>query len=433
MTDLERFLSRRARAMHASAIRRAGDIGLADRDLISLAPGFPDPALFAWDALRDIAEALLTGADGSVLQYGATRGFQPLLDVIPDILSQRGIRATHDSVMITTGSQQALDLSARVLADPGDVVFVELPAYAGAMTAFGNAGAQLVGVRQDADGIDLDDLDALLLRKRVEGRRAAFVYVVPNFQNPSGLLMGLERRRALLQWAARRDVLIVEDDPYGALYFEDAACAEETRPLKADDEDDRVLYLSSFSKTVAPGFRVAWATGAEPLIARLEIAKQSADLCTGGLDQRLVCEMWRRGALASGLPALRKAYQTKRRVMEEALHHALGDLVSWPEPKGGFFLWASLSGVDTDTLFARALQHKVVYVPGSAFFVDHGGADRLRLAFSASSPEQIRNGIGRLAAAVREERDAIESGRVAAGPGSGGEPAGKSGAVRPTG
>jgi 2-aminoadipate transaminase len=193
---------------------------------------------------------------------------------------------------------------------------------------------------------------------------------------------------------------------------------EDTRPLKADDVEDRVLYLSSFSKTVAPGFRVAWVTGAEPLIARMEIAKQSADLCTGGLDQRFVYEMWRRGTLESRLPRLREVYQTKRRVMEDALHHALGDLVSWPEPKGGFFLWASLPGLDTDALFARSLQHKVVYVPGSAFFADHSGVDRLRLAFSASSHEQIRKGISRLAAAVREERGAIESEPAAAGPDS---------------
>src|SRR5262245_1456303 len=244
MIDLERFLSRRGRAMHASAIRQVGDIGLAAADVISLAPGFPDPQLFDWSQFRTIADRLLSGSDGSVLQYGSTRGFQPLLEALPEILMHRGIHASSTEVMITTGSQQALDLCARVLTDPGDVVFVELPAYTGAMTAFGNARAQLVGVRQDAEGIDLSDLDRLWSRQRADGRRTAFVYVVPNFQTPTGLLMSLERRRALLEWAIRRDVLIVEDDPYGALYFEDATSLDETWPIKSCDDEGRVLYLS---------------------------------------------------------------------------------------------------------------------------------------------------------------------------------------------
>jgi 2-aminoadipate transaminase len=412
MIDLEKFLSRRGRAMHASAIRQVGDIGLAHADLISLAPGFPDPQLFAWDEFRAIADRLLSGSDGSILQYGATRGYQPLLDALPEILSHRGIRATNTEVIITTGSQQALDLCARVLTDPGDVVFVELPAYTGAMTAFGNARAQLVGVRQDEQGIDIADLDRLLVGKRADGRRAAIVYVVPNFQNPTGLLMNGSRRSELLAWALRRDVLIVEDDPYGALYFTDLTSRDETRPIKSQDNEGRVLYLSSFSKTVAPGFRVAWIAGPQPLIARLEVAKQSADLCSGTLDQRFVYEVWTSGALEAGLPRLRTAYQTKRSVMEQALRAELGNAATWVPPKGGFFLWATLPGIDTKALFGRALQHKVIYVPGSPFYVDHGGHDRIRLAFSAASPDQIRNGIRRLADALREEREATDPGRA---------------------
>ena len=200
--------------MHASAIRKAGDVGLAARDVISLAPGYPDPSLFAWDEIRDIARSILSGADPTVLQYGATRGYKPLIDALPELLDHRGIMATPDEIIVTTGSQQALDLCARVFLDAGDVALVELPAYTGAMTSFWNAQGHLVGVQQDAAGIDIADLDRVVLRERGAGRRVAFVYVVPNFQNPSGLLMTLARRAELLAWASTRDVLIIEDDPY---------------------------------------------------------------------------------------------------------------------------------------------------------------------------------------------------------------------------
>jgi 2-aminoadipate transaminase len=414
MMDYEAHLSRAARTMHASAIRKAGDIGLASPELISLAPGFPDSDLFAWDELREIAQAILAGTDGSVLQYGPTRGYRPLLEALPEILHGRGIPAVPDETIVTTGSQQALDLCAHVLLDAGDVALVELPAYAGAMTSFWNAQGRLAGVQQDVEGIDLEDLDRIVRRERAAGHRVGFVYVVPNFQNPTGLLMSLPRRRRLLDWAASRDLLIVEDDPYGALYFDDMTTVEETRPIKADDREGRVLYLSSFSKTVAPGLRVGWIAAAAPLIARLEIAKQSADLCTGSLDQRFVYEIWKRGVLERRLPVLRGCYQNKRSVLEQALRQELGDLVSWPEPKGGFFLWAAFrGGIDTDALLQRALEHGVVFVPGSAFYVEPVHIDRARLSFSAPKPEQIQAGVRRLASAVRAEIAALKAGRTA--------------------
>ena len=230
------------------------------------------------------------------------------------------------------------------------------------------------------------------------------MYVVPNFQNPTGLLIGLEKRRRLLEWAARRHVLIVEDDPYGALHFDDVARQADTRPIKADDTDGRVVYMSSFSKTVAPGFRVAWIAAPPLIAAKLEVAKQAADLCTGALDQRIVYEVWKRGVIAVRLPALRAYYQEKRRVMEQALRRELGDLVSWPEPKGGFFLWASFGDrVNTDALLPRAIAHSVVYVAASAFFVDGRSNNQARLSFSAPSHERIEEGIRRLRAAVHEE------------------------------
>lgn len=422
MIDYEACFSRASRTIQESAIRKAGDLEASSPDLISLAPGFPDPTVFAWDEIRDIAQSILTGSDPSVLQYGQTRGYRPLLEAISAILAGRGIRAALQETIVTTGSQQALDLCARVFIDPGDVVLVELPAYTGAMTAFGNAQARLAGVGQDADGIDLEDLDRVVARERGAGRRVVLLYVVPNFQNPSGLLMSRERRRRLLEWAGRNQVLLVEDDPYGALYFDDVATAEETRPLKADDVDGVVIYLSSFSKTVAPALRIAWIAGPAPILAKVEIAKQSADLCTGALDQRLAYEVWKRGILERRLPKLRDCYREKRTVIEEALRRELGDLVSWPAPKGGFFLWASFPGLNTDRLLPRAVAKGVLYVPGSAFFVEHRSDSHVRLSFSAPSHERLREGIQRLALAVREEITATATSASPPSRGSAGEP-----------
>lgn len=406
MIDYNRFLSRATGTMQESAIRKMGALGLRMPGLISFAAGFPAPDSFAWDAVRDIAQSVLDGSDPSVLQYGATRGYRPLVEALPELLAERSILATPEEVLVTNGSQQALDLSARTFVDPGDVVLVELPSYTGAITAFRNAQARLVGVDQEADGIDIEALDAAVLRERRVGHRVAFLYVVPNFQNPTGLLLSLDKRLRLLEWAARRDVLILEDDPYGAIYFDDVATAAETRPLKADDVEGRVVYISSFSKTVAPGFRVAWLAAPAPLAAKLEVIKQAADLCTGTLDQRIIYEVWKRGVLAARVPMLRAHYQFKRGVMERALRRELGDLTSWAEPRGGFFLWAAMPpSLDTEALLTRAIAHRVIFVAGTTFYVDGRRSNRARLSFSAPSPEQIEAGIGRLAAAVREALD----------------------------
>jgi 2-aminoadipate transaminase len=410
MNNATRFFSRAAGTMQESAIRKMGALGARGTDIISFAPGFPAPDVFAWAEFRDIAQSVLDGSDATVLQYGPTRGYRPLVEALPEILAGRGIRATPEQVIVTTGSQQALDLCARVFVDPGDVVLVELPTYTGAITAFRNTQARLVGVRQDRDGIDLEDLDRTLLAERAAGRRIAFLYVVPNFQNPTGLLVSLEKRARLLQWASTRDVLIVEDDPYGALHFTDAASASDTRPIKVDDTEGRVVYLSSFSKTVAPGFRVAWIAAAEPLVAKIEVAKQAADLCTGGLDQRIVYDVWKRGVLAARVPMLREYYQAKRRVMEAALEREMNSLVTWPEPRGGFFLWAFFGdAIDTDAMLEKAVGHGVVYVAGSAFFVDGRRSGFARLSFSAPSHQRIEEGIRRLAVAVREHTAATTS------------------------
>ena len=223
MIDYDQFLSRAAERMKESAIRKMGTVLAQARDIISFAPGYPAPETFPWRDFQDIVHDLLSGVDGTTLQYGPTRGYRPLLEAIAGIMSSRGAPTTLERLLVTTGSQQGLDLVARVLLDPGDVVLVELPTYTGAITAFRNVQADMVGVPQDADGIALGALDEVFLRLQREGRRVRCLYVVPNFQNPTGLLIGLPKRQALLEWAGTRNVLIVEDDPYRELYFEDSA------------------------------------------------------------------------------------------------------------------------------------------------------------------------------------------------------------------
>lgn len=409
MINYDQFLSRSAEQMRGSAIRRMGTVLAQSREIISFAPGYPSPETFAWNEFSEITRELLAGTDGAVLQYGPTRGYKPLLEALAGIMASRQAPSSIDRLLITTGSQQGLDLVARVLLDPGDVVLVELPTYTGAITAFRNVQATMVGVRQEADGIDLAALDETYSRLTSEGRRVRFLYVVPNFQNPTGLLIGLEKRRRLLEWADRRNVLIVEDDPYRELYF-DSVSEADVRPIRADDESGRVVYLSSFSKTLAPGYRVAWIDAPAPLTAKFEIAKQAEDLCTGGLDQRVVYEACRRGVLARQLPKLRRYYQEKRDVMVDAPTAAFGTSVTWPSPSGGFFLWATLpSVIDSDAMITRAVENGVIYVAGEAFFVNGEGRNLIRLAFSSASKEQIREGVSRLAKTVGEELAAAEA------------------------
>jgi len=408
MMTYDDFLSRAGLGLQQSAIRQMGTVAAQRPDLISFAPGYPAPETFAWADYRDIAADVLSGSQPTALQYGPTRGFPPLLETMVALSRERGIACEADNLVVTTGSQQGLDLVARVLLDPDDAVLVELPSYTGAITAFRNAQARLVGVRQAADGVDLDALDETLSRERTAGRRVKLLYVVPNFQNPTGLLIGLEKRRRLLQWAADRQMLIVEDDPYGALYF-DGTAPTDTRPIKADDAEGRVIYLSSFSKTLAPAFRVAWLVAPAPLAARLETAKQAVDLCTGNYDQRMVYEACRRGVLARHVPVLRDHYQQKCRVMETALRSHLGDTVSWTTPRGGFFLWVSMRpGIDTRQLLTRAIAHGVIFVAGAPFFVDDSGAETLRLSFSLPAADRIREGVARLAAAITEAQAAAQ-------------------------
>ena len=404
MTPYDQLLSRMGAQLAGSAIRQMGILAAGRPNLISFAPGYPDPATFAWEAYQAIADDLLSAQGRDTLQYGPTRGYGPLIESVVPRLRDRGIACTTDEVLLTTGSQQAVDLVARLFVDEGDVVVVELPTFTGAIAAFRDAGARLVGVRQEVDGVDLAHLDAMLADERAAGRRVKFLYVIPNFQNPTGLLMSAAKRRALLDWSRREDVLIVEDDPYGDLWFADVTSPEDTRPIKADDTSGRVIYLQSTSKTLAPTFRTGWVVAPAPIIARLDVAKQSADLCSSTFDQRIVHEAIVRGVLDAQLPKLRAAYASKREVMSLALQRHAGDIVQWTPPRGGFFLWITLPGaVDARAMLMAAVEAQVIYVAGAPFFVDGSGVNTLRLAFSAATTDRIEAGIARLAGVIRTQ------------------------------
>lgn len=391
-------LSTAAAQFQESAIRRIGALSGSIPGLISLSAGYPAPDVFPWSDLEAISARILAKHDGNTLQYGATRGYRPLIEhLIANTLQARGIAAQFEDVIITSGSQQGLDLIARVLIDPGDTVIVELPTYSGAIAAFHNLQGKCVGVPQDAEGIDIAALERVAADLAQQGKPAKFVYVTPNFQNPAGMLMSAARRRQLLDVAARYDLLILEDDPYGSIYFEDVTTFEDTRPIKADDAERRVIYLGSFSKILVPGLRVAWMVAPKAIGEKVELCKQAADISTGVFDQRIV-----HGALAGGVidriaPELRAHYQAKRTVMERALETHLKGRVKWVSPRGGFFLWIEMPGVDDRELFDRALQQKVSFVLGSAFFVNGEGHEFARLAFSGNSHEQLEEGIRRLA------------------------------------
>jgi 2-aminoadipate transaminase len=401
LRDVDRFLSPTGRFLKASAIRRMGTVAARDADVISFAAGYPAADLFPLDELRAIAAELLTG-DGDVVQYGPTGGYAPLLEALAGEMARRHVTVSAEELLVTTGSQQGLDLIARVLVAPGDAVLVEAPTFTGAISAFANARPQwLAGVRQDAEGLDLEDLARVTARLRREGTPPKLLYVVPNFHNPTGKLLSQDRRLALLAWAEEHDCLIVEDDPYGALYFEGDASPDAVRPLKAADESGRVIYLSSFSKTLAPGFRVGWMVAPAPLVERFEIAKQAGDLASGSLDQRMVCEAMRRGVVDRLVPRLRATYRARRDALAASLRSRLDGRLSWNVPRGGFFLWATLpEGEQDEALLARALEERLIFVSGSAFFVNGGGHDTIRLAFSAAPEALIDEGVARLARAL---------------------------------
>jgi len=386
---MERFLSRDARNFRPSAIRAFAKL-INDPSIISFAGGVPSPETFPAERIAEIAARVIVEKRSVALQYGPTRGLPRLCDFVAAVCRARGIDCAPDDVLMTTGSQQALDLIAHTLLDPGDVVLVELPTYIGGTSSFHARSAELVGVVQDDDGIVPESLAEVAARTKPK-----LLYTIPNFQNPSGRLMTQQRRAEVLRIAAEHDFLVIEDDPYGELLYVREA---DTLAMKSRDDDGRVIYLGSFSKILAPGLRCGWIVAAPELLSKLEIAKQAADLCSGMLDQSIVDEFTAAGELPAQIEKVRAFYRQKRATMLEALEEHFHEHATWTPADGGLFTFVTLrDDIDTAALVPEAISAGVAYVPGAPFFVDGSGRNTMRLTFAKENDERIREGIKRLA------------------------------------
>ncbi|HMG34009.1 MAG TPA: PLP-dependent aminotransferase family protein [Blastocatellia bacterium] len=388
--DYAELLSDLGRGLQSNAIRKL-TVLLGRREVISLAAGAPSPDTFPIEELSEIARQVITDRGRVALQYGPTKGQSTLVEAVVDILRSRGIgEAKPTEVVMTSGSQQGLDFVSRILLNRGDVALVELPSYIGGIIALQNTGAELVGIRQDDNGIVTSELRETLDRIRSEGRRAKCIYTIPNFQNPSGVTLDPARRRELVEIAEENDLLIVEDDAYFDLYLDDSS---RLAPIAAI-APERVLYLGTFSKVLAPGLRAAYVRAPEQLAAKIELAKEGADLSSSVLDQAIVMEAIRRGLIEKRLGKLREFYNVRRLSMFDALERFAPAGSRWTKPAGGFFVLLELAeGIDTGSRLLAAIDNGVAYVPGAPFFVDGSGQTTIRLAYSRESPERIAEGV----------------------------------------
>ncbi len=376
----------------------------AQPEIISFSGGLPAPEVFPVERFEAACHKVLEEHGALALQYGATEGYEPLREQIAKNMGRYGILAKAENVLITTGSQQALDLIGKLLINSGDRVLVEAPSYLGALQAFNLYGAQFIPVPVDDDGLRTDQLESALQLK------PKFMYILPNFQNPTGVTLSQERRQELIMQADRYGIPIIEDDPYGQLRYE----GEHLSPLVVLDYKTldthngmppcNVIYLSTFSKTLAPGIRLAWIVAPAEVIARLGLLKQSADLHTSTFNQMVAYEVAKDGFLDQHVKLIRQVYRERRDVMLRALEEFFPPEVKWTHPKGGLFLWITTpEGTDCRALFRAALAEDVAFVPGDCFYANDApeGCRHMRLNFSFSKPELIREGIRRLSLAVK--------------------------------
>lgn len=403
--------AQRAKGVKSSAIREL--LKITQRpEVISFAGGLPASEVFPAARFQEACQRVLQTESHLALQYGATEGYEPLREMIARHINRYGIQARPENVMITSGSQQALDLIGKLLINQGDKVLVEAPTYLGALQAFSVYGAEYIQVPSDADGLKTQLLEAPL---RLGPK---FMYVLPNFQNPGGTTLAEGRRHELVLLADRFGIPIIEDDPYGQLRFE----GEHLPPLVVLDRANlrrdqgysigNVIYLSTFSKTLAPGLRLGWIVAPPEVISKLTQLKQGADLHTSTFAQMVAYEVARDGFLDEHVKLIRRVYRERRDAMLEALKAEFPTEVTWTHPQGGLFLWVTLpEGMDAQQLFAAAIQENVAFVPGDSFYAPNGATDEgrrhLRLNFSASDPEKIREGIRRLGVAIRRQLDAL--------------------------
>ena len=400
--DLERYaglFAARTGVMRSSAMRDLMEI-TARPEVISLAGGLPDTSTFPPESFAAQMTRIAQESSAEALQYGPTEGFAETRECIREVMRAEGMDPDPGDVIVTTGGQQAIDLIAKTLVDPGDLVIAEAPTYPGAVPVFCSYEAETLQVEVDAEGMRIDELEALLERLATDGRRPKFIYTVPSFQNPAGVTMSAARRRRLVELARERELLVVEDNPYGLLRYEGAP----VEPLYKLDGGDYVLYLGTFSKILSPGIRLGWLCAPPPVMEKVVLGKQAADLCTSTLTQYFVREYFGEGRWADYVGDLRDIYRERRDAMLDALERFFPPEATWSRPAGGLFCWATLPAyIDTTDLLARALRENVAFVPGAAAYADGRGGSSMRLNFSASAPDRIREGIKRIGGVVEEQ------------------------------
>jgi len=391
----EAHLAGRTARMKSSVIRDLLKFAV-DPNIISFAGGMPAPELFPTREFDEACHYVLTHEGQVALQYGPTEGYPPLKKWLAETMSKYGIWIEPENMLLVNGSQQALDLIGKLFVDPGSCIIASAPTYLGALQAWNAYEAHYHTVALDDGGMCIDELEGALKN----GRRPCFVYVLPNFHNPAGTTLALERREQLAEMAKKHNLVIIEDDPYGELRYE----GQDITPIMRL-APERTIYLSTFSKTLAPGIRLAWIVAPKPIISRLVQAKQGADLHTGTLVQMVANDICQRGILRQHVKHLRQAYRQRRDAMLEALEEHWPQETSWTHPDGGLFLWARVpESINTQDFLEKALKAKVAYVPGFAFYPEgQGGENAMRLNFSNANEEMINEGIYRLGFALKKE------------------------------
>jgi 2-aminoadipate transaminase len=398
--NFDAFFSKKAMEMKASEVRELLKL-VETSDVISLAGGLPAPETFPVETIKQIAIQILEKHADKALQYGTTKGFTPLRLALARWMEKRyGIPMSKVEIMTVAGSQQALDLIGRVFINPGDIIVVEAPTYLAAIQAFKYYDPEFISIPLDDDGMRIDILEEKLEELRKNGKRVKIVYTVSTFQNPAGVTMSVKRRKRLVELASEYDFLIVEDGPYSELRYS----GDPVPPIKHFDHEGRVIYLGTFSKILAPGFRIGWVAAHPHLIRKMEIAKQSIDLCTNTFGQAIAWKYVEEGHLDRHIPKIVEFYKPRRDAMLEALEEYMPEGVKWTKPEGGMFVWVTLpEGIDSKLMLEKAVSKGVAYVPGEAFFVHRDVKNTMRLNFTYVPEEKIREGVKRLGETIREE------------------------------
>ncbi len=387
--------SKRSNFVKASEIREL--LKLTELpEVISFAGGLPAPELFPVQEMVEACETVLTESGMIALQYGTTEGYKPLRELTVEMMKKNGIHAAFTDVLITSGSQQGLDLTGKAFLDEGDLVFCESPTYLAAINAFQAYMPKFVEIPMDEDGMVMEELERLLM----SGMRPKFIYTVPDFQNPSGRTMSLERRKRLMELADAYDIIIVEDNPYGELCFE----GEKLPAIKHFDKDGRVIYLSTFSKTFSPGLRLGWVSAKEEILQKYVLFKQGTDLHTNLFAQMVLVAFVRSHDFQAHIRKIRDVYERRRNLMLQTIQEEFPKDIKVTNPQGGLFLWVELpEGLNSRELLVKCLKNNVAFVPGGSFFANGGRENTMRLNYSNMQEERIVDGIRRMAIVLKEE------------------------------